>query len=90
MDIDYSTPGEVQMSMISYLNDMLNKFLEEIIGTMVSPASDNLVEVRKSTEEIKHQKKRLLHSIKMLQSYSSNAIMQGGTLKYLPFLQHRS
>ena len=50
MDLGYSTPGEMQISMIPYVNDMFNEFSEKIAGTT---ATHYLFEVRKSMEAIK-------------------------------------
>jgi hypothetical protein len=46
MELDYSEPGRVKITMISYLQDIINEFPEEIIGTKVTPAADYLFKVR--------------------------------------------
>ena len=47
INLDYSTPGEVQISMIPYV--ILNVFHEKIIRTMATPAAEYFFEVKEST-----------------------------------------
>ena len=45
MDLDYSQKGKVKISMIKYLNKVLNVFPEEIKGSTPSPAAGHLSKI---------------------------------------------
>ena len=46
MDLDYSTPGELKIGMIQYLEGILEGFSEEIVKTSSTPAADHLFHIR--------------------------------------------
>ena len=45
MDLDYTVPGEVKISMIPYIENILKNFPEEIVGIAATPAGEHLFEV---------------------------------------------
>ena len=45
MDLDYSLPGEVIVSMDSYITDAIDKFPEEMMKTIKTPAGNHLFKV---------------------------------------------
>jgi hypothetical protein len=52
MDLDYSVPGEVKITMVDYLKRVITEFPEVISGGATIPAADRLFTVR-SEDEIK-------------------------------------
>ena len=46
MDLDYSTPGKLKISMIKYLGMVLKDFPEDIGGAARTPAGDHLFQVQ--------------------------------------------
>ena len=50
MDLDFSTPGKLRVSMIKYLAKIFKAFPEEIRTTAATPAADHLFEVRDENE----------------------------------------
>ena len=46
MDFNYSQPNQVQISMISSINEMLNVFPDQINGTTATSTANYLFEVR--------------------------------------------
>ena len=50
MTFDFSTPGEVKVSMDDYIDKVLTGFPEEIIETAPSPAGDHLFKIRDDEE----------------------------------------
>ena len=46
MNLDYTSPGEVKISMIPYIDNILKDFSEEIVGTAVTPGAELLFEVQ--------------------------------------------
>ena len=54
MDLDYSTKGEVKVSMIKYLKKVEDKFPIEITGTAKYPACKHLFQVRDDDDPRKH------------------------------------
>ena len=63
MVLDYSTPGEVQVSMSKYLEGVLSDFPEEISGSATTPAADHLFQVRPEAERepLGEKKARAFH-----------------------------
>ncbi len=53
MDLDFTLPGEVKISMIPYVQNILNKFLEEIGKSASNPAADHLFWVREE-QDLRH------------------------------------
>jgi hypothetical protein len=53
MDLDYSVPGEVPVTMVDYLKRVITEFPEVITGGAASPAAEKLFTVRPE-EECKH------------------------------------
>ena len=45
MDLDYTTKGKVGVSMIKYVDKILEGFLEELGSTAATPASEHLFQV---------------------------------------------
>ena len=45
MDLDYATPGEAKISMIPYVENIIQNFPEEIMGTVATPAAEHLFEI---------------------------------------------
>ena len=45
MDLDYSLPGEVIVSMDSYITDAIDKFPEEMMKTIKTPKGNHLLKV---------------------------------------------
>ena len=50
IDFDHSTKGEVAVSMIPYLNDLLREFPEQLGTPQATPAADHLFEVREEED----------------------------------------
>jgi hypothetical protein len=46
MIFDFSEKGQVLVTMIEYIKNMIKEFPEEIVGTKTSPAADHLFKVR--------------------------------------------
>ena len=46
MDLDYTTPGGVKISMVLYVNNILKDLTEKIVGPVATPAADLLFEVQ--------------------------------------------
>ena len=53
MDIGYTVPGEVKISMIPYIENILKDFPEKIVGTATTPAGEHLFEVREGINSTK-------------------------------------
>ncbi len=47
MDLDFTTSGEVKLSMIPYIKNILRQFPEEIGRSVTTPASNHLFQVSK-------------------------------------------
>ena len=58
MDLDYSTPGVVRISMIKYLDGVLNDFSEDLGGPAPSPAASHLFHVRDEKDAARLDAKR--------------------------------
>ena len=50
INFDYSEIGVVKVLMVKYLEKVLDKFTEELIGTSSTPATDHLFQVRGEDE----------------------------------------
>jgi len=50
MNLDFSTPGEISIDMIPYINKIIKAFPEKITGVQSTPASDHLFQVRPTSE----------------------------------------
>ena len=46
MGLDYSTSGEVKISIITYLKNVVTKFPEELKSISTSPATDHMFKLR--------------------------------------------
>jgi len=55
MTFDYSFAKEVRVNMWDYLRNVIKEFPEEITGTCVMPASDNLFKVRKDGRKLSEE-----------------------------------
>ena len=51
--LDYITTGEIKISMVPYVQNMIKGFLEQIMSTANTPAAEHLFEVREDTKSIK-------------------------------------
>ncbi len=52
MDLDYSTPGVLSVSMVKYTKAIINSFPENITTPAATPATDHLFQVRNDNEAI--------------------------------------
>jgi hypothetical protein len=50
LTLDFTTKGEVKVSMVDYLKGMINDFLETITGAAATPATENLIGVKDDHE----------------------------------------
>ena len=50
MDLDYTTKGKVGISMIKYIDKILEGFLEELGATAATPAAEHLFQVQNDSE----------------------------------------
>ena len=53
MDMEYSTPGQVEILMVPYINDIIDSFPEDVTGAWVTSVMNYLFEV-KSSQDWKH------------------------------------
>jgi hypothetical protein len=60
MDLDYSVPGEVKITMVDYLKRVITEFPEAISGGATSPAADRLFKVRPEEEGTPLEEKRAI------------------------------
>jgi hypothetical protein len=58
MDLDYSVPGEVKVTMVDYLKMVITEFPEEITGRASSPATERLFTIRPDGESVLLEEKR--------------------------------
>eukprot|EP00804_Cyclotella_cryptica_P002560 CCRYP_010401-RA/>CCRYP_010401-RA protein AED:0.15 eAED:0.13 QI:0/0/0/0.5/1/1/8/0/1350 len=58
MDLDYSLPGKVRVSMIKYVDKVLDDFPEAITKRSSTPAADHLFQIR-DPDKVERQGKRL-------------------------------
>jgi hypothetical protein len=76
MTLDYSTKGEVKVTMVDYLKGVLNDFPEVIEGSAHTAAAENLFTVRPDDERTTLDEERaraLHHSVEQLLFASSRA-----------------
>jgi len=50
MNLDFSTPGTVQIDMTPYINKIVAAFPEKITGVQSTPAADHLFQIRPASE----------------------------------------
>jgi hypothetical protein len=50
MDLEYSVPGEVRVTMVDYLKRVITEFPEVITGGGASPAAEKLLTIRPEEE----------------------------------------
>jgi hypothetical protein len=50
MTLDFTKKGEVKVTMIDYLKKVISDFPKEITGTVVTPATTNLYDIRSDEE----------------------------------------
>jgi hypothetical protein len=60
MDLDFSVPGEVSVTMIDYLKRVIQDFPEEITGRATSPAADHLFTIRSEKDSKTLEEKRAI------------------------------
>jgi hypothetical protein len=76
MDLDYSVPGEVKVTMVDYLKRVITEFPEEITGTASSPAAERLFTIRPDGESVPLEEKRAIafhHCVAQLRFASARA-----------------
>eukprot|EP00804_Cyclotella_cryptica_P021176 CCRYP_001489-RA/>CCRYP_001489-RA protein AED:0.41 eAED:0.35 QI:0/-1/0/1/-1/1/1/0/615 len=56
MDLDYSVPGKLRVSMIKYVDKILKDFPQAITKTSSTPAADHLFQIRDAEEVAKQEK----------------------------------
>jgi hypothetical protein len=61
MELDYSVPGQLRVTMIQFLKDMLVEFPEEITQTRMTPAADYLFRVRDDARRLPEEQAQLFH-----------------------------
>jgi hypothetical protein len=63
MTLDYTTRGEVKVTMVDYLKGVLGDFPEEINGSVPTPASEHLFDVRSNEDRtlLNKEKERAFH-----------------------------
>jgi hypothetical protein len=69
MDLDFSVPGEVSVTMIDYLKGVIQDFPQEITGRATSPAADHLFTIRSEKDRKPLEEKRAIafhHSVAQL------------------------
>jgi hypothetical protein len=76
MTLDYSTKGEVKVTMVDYLKGVLGDFPEAIIGSAHTPASEHLFDVRPDEERTplsEEQARAFHHAVAQLLFASSRS-----------------
>jgi hypothetical protein len=63
MDMDFSKTGEVSISMIKYLQETIEKFPENIEGSVSSPAAAHLFEINDQATKLEDERAQLFHTI---------------------------
>ena len=65
MDLDYTTKGKVGVSMIKYVDKILEVFLEELCAPAATPAAEPLFQVRNDSkaEFLSEEKSQEFHHI---------------------------
>jgi hypothetical protein len=69
MDLDFSVPGEVSVTMIDYLKGVIQDFFEEITGPETSSAADHLFIIRSEKDSKPLEEERAMafhHSVAQL------------------------
>ena len=86
MDIDFENKGGIKISIISYVEEIIKKFSEEMGMSITStPAADHLFQVQHQKEN-NFQRNKQYSSIIMLPSYYLLAPGQGEIFRlWLPF-----
>ena len=63
MTLDYSTPGKVNIDMVDYDKKMIEDFLEEIVATAKTPASNQLFKVNEDAAKLEAVKSQNFHTM---------------------------
>ena len=61
IDFDFSVPGEVSLSMKSYLQDILDDFPEELTKEVKTPAADHLFDIDPNKKLLPQDQKDVFH-----------------------------
>jgi hypothetical protein len=61
MTIDYSTKGKVKVTMIEYINGMLDELLPDTAGESSTPAASHLFQVNEDAEKLAEDVSQLFH-----------------------------
>lgn len=88
MDLDFSNEGKVEVTMIEYLNETLEDFPEEIVGTGSTPVSLFLFTVNESAEKLNKKDAKVFHTtVAKLLFVTKKA--RGDTITAISFLSTR-
>ena len=88
MDLDYGTPGEVILSMDSYIAEAIDKFPEEMMKSIKTPAGNHLFKVDDACKKLCDRYKIIFHRlVDKLLSLSKHA--RTGTQPTIAFLTTR-
>ncbi len=63
MNLDYTNPGEVKISLIDYLTEAIAGFPKEISGSISSLAADHLSTTNKDCEMLDETRARIFHDL---------------------------
>jgi len=63
MTFDYSTPGQVVISMDKYIAQIIDSFPEQITGVSATPATDNLFKVRDDDRPLPEDQAIMFHHV---------------------------
>ena len=63
MTFDYSTPGQVEISMDKYIAKIIDSFPEQITGVSATPATDNLFRIRDDDRPLPEDQAIMFHHV---------------------------
>ncbi len=63
MNLDYTSPGKVKVSMVDYLKEAIDVFPEDTSGSLASPAADHLFTTNKECKKNGQNMGRIFHNI---------------------------
>ena len=88
MDLDYGTPGEVIVSMESYITEAIDKFPEETMNSIKTLTGNHLLKADNACEKLWERAKIIFHRlVDKLLSLSKHA--RTGTQPTIAFLTTR-
>eukprot|EP00957_Ditylum_brightwellii_P086228 6561752-Ditylum_brightwellii.AAC.1 len=62
MELDYSTPGEVQVAMKKYLLQIIEEFPEKLEETVTSPAAGHLFKINTNGNKLPEELSNAFHT----------------------------